>query len=89
MVAVHATRVDHHFMPTRRFPDQLAALLTDIPAKHLILVFCDPHEVIFAAPNRVAAAFVRFHNRSPHGNRTNPMPAKTVGFTDPLSGTLK
>ncbi|MFV0409788.1 MAG: hypothetical protein ACK5LJ_08885, partial [Paracoccus sp. (in: a-proteobacteria)] len=40
-------------------------------------------------PDRVAAAFVRFHTRSLHRNRRNPMPAKAVGFTDPLSGTLK
>ena len=56
---------------------------------HRVTVFRHPHDVIFAVPNRVAAAFVQFHAAILHRKCTYPIPTKGVGFTDPLSGTLK
>ena len=47
-----------------------------------------PHHMILAVPNGMAAALVRFHPATLPANPRDPMPAKGVGFPDPLSGTL-
>ncbi len=89
MIPVHTPRVNNHFMRNGRLTDQFATTLAHITPKHLIAVLRDPDQMIFAVPNCVAAAFVRFHVDNLHGRRVNPMPPKGVGFPDPLSGTLK
>lgn len=89
VIAIHRPSVDHHLMSYRSLTDQLAAPQADITTQNLVAIFRNPYDVIFAVPNRVTAAFVRFHTAILHGNRHNPMPLKGVGFPDPLSGTLK
>lgn len=61
----------------------------EVSQRHRVTVFRHPHDVIFAVPNRVAAAFVQFHAAILHRKCTYPIPTKGVGFTDPLSWALK
>ena len=88
MIAVNGSRVDRHLVRPSRLTDQLSTSVANIPAQDLVAILRDPHHVVLAVPDRVAAAFERFHSRRLHGNRREPRPPKGVGFTDPLSGTL-
>ena len=74
--------------PARLSPISFPAPVADVTPEHRVTVFRHPHDVIFAIPNRVAAAFVRFHSAILHDKLTYPIPPKGVGVTDPLSETL-
>ena len=61
MIPIDRPRVDHHLVRPRRLPQQLPAALADVTAEHRVAILRDPHEMIFAVPDRVAAALVPFH----------------------------
>ena len=67
---------------TQQFP----APNPNVPTKDGITILRDPHQVVFAVPNGMAASFVRFHPTSLHGKRCNPSRLKAWGFLIPYRG---
>ena len=88
MIAIDRARVNHHLVRPRRLAQQLPAPLAHVTTEHRMAILCDPHQMVLAVPDRVAAALVSFHAGILRRSTELPRPPKGVGFPDPLSGTL-
>jgi hypothetical protein len=89
MVTIDRARVDDHLVRPGRLAQQFATPRAHVAAEHRVAILRDPHEMVLAVPDRVAAALVAFHAGILRRSTSMPRPPKGVGFPDPLSGTLK
>ena len=76
----------NHLMRLRSLPQQLAASVPNIAAKHRVTILRYPDQVILAVPDRMAATLVRFHAPIYTGKRRDPSRLKAWGFPIPYRG---
>jgi hypothetical protein len=86
VIAIDRPGMNDHLMRPCGLTQQFPAPNPSVPAKDGITVLRDPHQVVFAVPNGMAASFVRFHPTSPYGKRCNPSCLKAWGFLIPYRG---
>ena len=86
VIAVDRPGVNNHLVSRRRLTKQFSAPQPDISTKYWVTIFRHPHHMVFAVPNRVAAALVRFHPTTLHWNRPGPSRLKAWGFLIPYRG---
>src|SRR5262245_48922630 len=79
--------MNHRLVRPSRLAYQFPASLAHITAKYLVAIFRHPQDTY--SPRPCGCRACSSPCLSLHSARGNPMPAKAVGFTDPLSGTLK
>jgi hypothetical protein len=86
VIAVDRPSVNNHLVSRCRLTKQFSAPQPDVSTKYWVPIFGHPHHMLFAAPNRVAAALVRFHPTTLHWKCRDPSRLKAGGFLIPYRG---